>query len=195
VPTAKITAFFRDSLNNIGWTENWYSASSGDSITFLNNWDSSILAPRKALANDTIFIDALRMSLVDHPRDSVILSPVVNNQGTVVSATHKPVGPWDALLIRQESTTYNVFSHTFLRGTNVDIYNGRTYLSTGTWPAAYKVLLDAYYNALVAGTALLRKNTGGTITYPPLNSWAYLRRTERKAGRPFDPLRGRRAVA
>jgi len=194
MPT-KFTAFFRDTLNTIGWTESYYTPSGSVTTAALNAYDTGVLAFRKACLSDTCFVDALRLSNTDHPRDSLILAPPVNQQGTIASATHKPVGPWDALLIRQEGPTSNVFSHLFMRGCPQEIFNGRFYVPIGTFPATFKTALDAYYAALISQGLALRKVVGGTPTYPLLTSQAYLRRTERKAGRPFDPLRGRRAVA
>ena len=193
--TWHVTFFFTDTLENTGWTENWWYTSTlasgvtADAITYAQ--------ARMLLAMNTSFLNQIRVSNVDPPRDSLYidLSAVTGLQGNYDHTTVPAAGLGDALLIRRDVLTQNLFGHMFLRSVPAGIFTGRTYpgspLPTG-WGTNF-----AAFRALFTPTSnwLLRQVVGGVVTYPGCRVFIPIRRTTRRIGRPFDSLRGRRAIA
>jgi len=190
----KATWFFTSSKYQVGWTENW--------------WTSAVDAPtaagqvanyknvRKALLSDAAQITQVRLASVDHPRDSYFDTIGVPVTGTLAEATYPIAGVWDALLIRRDVNAYNFLGHLFLHFIPAGIMVGRVYTPASGTPASWPSAFTSYGNEIAAaGAYLLRKNTAGVITYPPCTFLIGLRRTERRLGRPFDALHGRRSVA
>lgn len=192
MPFVKTTWFFRDSVNNVGWTESWWSNST-DTPTASAAF-TGVIPARLALLEDTCFLDFQRCSNVDHPRDSYV-TVATTTQGTVSHVTHPAAGPWDAMLIRREAASNDVFGKIFMHGVQLDLFLGRALNIGNAAYTAWLLAFSSYITALQGIPALLRKVVAGTPTYPALSRAVTVRRTEHKVGRPFDGLRGRRAVA
>lgn len=191
--TYKMTTFFQDNVNQTGWTESWWiSAATGAAA--LTAW-GPIPALRAALLMDTCQINNIRAAAVGPPRDSQFYVGTIPVVGTILHATYPACGPWDALLVRRDISTNTLLGHIFMHGIPVGLFNGRVYQNTVAPGIAFNTALAAYGVGLIAAAALCRQFTGGTISYPALTQIAPIRRTEHKVGRPFDGLRGRRAVA
>lgn len=195
MPNWHVTFFYTDTLENVGWTENWwYSGTLSTSVTA----DAITYAQaRMLLAMDTSFLNQIRVCNVDPPRDSLYLdlTGVTGLQGNYNHTTVPPAGLGDALLIRRDVATRNLFGHIFLRSTPAAIFNGRTYPSAAL-PTGWATNFAAFV-ALFTPTSnwLLRQLVAGVVTYPSVRVFIPIRRTTRRVGRPFDSLRGRRAIA
>ena len=187
----KATWFGQDNTYQVGWTENWWLNAASASAAYAAV--SGYTTARLPLMMNTAFFTFVRIANVDHPRDSQVtnLSPTV---GSIVSATYPPAGPWDSLLVRRDAAANSVFGHMFLRSVPQAIFTGRTYVgsvSAPVWSPAY----TTFQTAVTSGVYLLRQLISGTPSYPPCTQFIPMRRTERRIGRPFDALRGRRATA
>lgn len=188
----KATFVFKDNVNNVGWTESWWS-NHADIYAAASAWLAAA-TPRLTLLEDTCIMQAVRVSNVDHPRDSKVEIPSPN-VGGVSHSSHPACGPWDALLVRRDNILWNVFGKIFMHGIQQDLFVGRD-VAVGTAPAtAFLASLSSYGTNLGLIPALLRKVVGGVATYPAFTDFRAIRRTEHRVGRPFDGLRGRRAVA
>jgi hypothetical protein len=186
----KLTQFFTDAVYQTGWTESWYisgSSASGCLSTF-----AAVATARQALLMDSSSIFAIRASNVDTPRDSLYLSSGLPLVGTIVSATYPIAGVWDCLLVTLQSSTLNMFGHVFMHSVPAGIFVGRVYVPTHTSGIGWVANFAAWVSAIV--TANLLKRQKGPL-YNPVISVIGTRRTERRLGRPFDALRGRRSVA
>lgn len=192
--TYKITYFFGSSKYNIGWTENWWTSATDAASALATT--SSYYTPRKNVLGDDFAIDAHRASNVDSPRDSLYVTatsfPIL---GTVALATYPLAGVWDCLLVRRDIGTNNLIGHMFMHGVPAGIFVGRTLANPPT-PSGWTGLFNAFGTEVTGGNYLLRKKTAPTTyTYSQCTTLLQVRRTERRLGRPFDPLHGRRSVA
>lgn len=191
--TYRITMFFQDNVNVTGWTENWWvnAANGPAALTAF----SGVYTSRVALLMDTCQMTTARASNVDHPRDSDYLNVGIPVLGTIAHATYPAAGPWDALLVRRDVSTNDLIGHIFMHGVPAGIFTGRIWQVTVAPGITFAANLTNYQTSLVSASALLRKGPATAYTYPPCTVILGLRRTQHKVGRPFDQLRGRRAVA
>jgi hypothetical protein len=190
----KATIFFRDTTYNIGWTETWWLSATDPetALTQLANYPTV----RKALLMSTSSMVAIRVSNVDHGRDSTYQTTGFPIAGTVNSTTYPIAGVWDCLLCRRDNNLGNTLGHVFLRTVPAGIFLGRDYapgnISAIGWVAAFA----AFVTEVTSGTYFMKdKLSGGGFGYQLCTQFVGMRRTERRLGRPFDALRGRRAVA
>lgn len=191
--TFKNTWFFSDATYNVGWTESWYvtAADVNAAYTATSNYPSV----RKALLMNTSTINYVRCANIDHPRDSLITT-LVGIAGTIVSATYPLAGVWDVLLCRRDVNTWNYFNGLFMRFVPGFVFAGRLYNPTGAGAAAWNTAFTAMQTEVVSGPYLVRKfSPPSSFIYSPCTKFIFRYRTERRLGRPSDPLRGRRATA
>lgn len=190
--TYRVTEFFFDTINDVGWTENWWVAgSTADGVA--STWESAVTPSRLALLLDTCKILTTRACNVDHPRDSAFNNTHAGS-GTISHSAQSPDAPWSALLIRRDVATNNLFGHIFMRGIPQTIFVGRVYTPGSGYGVTFDANLLSYKTALISNTALLRKGPP-PYTYPQFQTFSGLIRVERKPGRPFGLFRGRRATA
>lgn len=194
MPNFRCTWYFTSSEYQVGWTETWWTTATDapTADTAVQHYRTT----RAALLSDAASIVALRISSVDHARDSYYSTysfPVV---GGIAEATYPIAGVWDALLLRRDTLSYNVLGHMFMHFVPAGIFTGRVYTPTVVSGIGWAAKIAAFNTEIIALSAyLLRKNTAGVITYPSCQYLQPLRRTERRLGRPFDALHGRRLVA
>lgn len=190
--TFKVTQFFTDTSKNIGWSESWWN-NQANAAAVVTAW-APIITARAALCNTNVIITGFRVSNVDKPRDS-LFGGTAGTAGTMTLVAKVSTGPWDAMLVRRDIATNDLLGHVFMHSLTTTLFNGRL-LNTGNADlTAWLAALVVYQNALIAAVALCRKIVSNTPTYPNLTTLTALRLTEHKVGRPFDQLRGRRAVA
>jgi hypothetical protein len=189
----KGTWFYYDTEDTVGWTETWWgNASDFTSAVALFNGYAPV---RQALMYSTSFITQVRISNVDSPRDSLII-PTAGLNGPWVTATTPRAGIWDCLLLRRDAVANNVFGHLFLHLIPAGVFVGRTYGPVAPVSTSWNPAFAAFQAYVTAGNLLLRKRVPPAApTYPPCTQCIPRYRTERRLGRPSDPLRGRRAVA
>jgi len=190
----RATWFFNDAVDNVGWTENWWiSATDAPSaLAIVANYQ----VVRSNLLLDSSAITAIRICNVNAPRDSYYDPTGLPVAGTIARATYPLAGVWDCLLCRRDSALNNVLGHLFLHMVPAAIFTGRVYNPGAVSGVGWIAKFAAFVAEVTGGGYLLRTNpAGGPITYPVTNVFLGLRRSERKLGRPFDALRGRRAVA
>jgi hypothetical protein len=192
MPQYKVTFFFQDNTNQTGWTESWWSTNT-DGVSALTAWNPTFTA-RLALLMNYCQITEVRVANVDHPRDS-IYAGYAPGTGTISNTSHPGCGPWDALLVRRDVAPLTLFGHVFMRGIPQAIFTGRVYGSADSYMATWTANFTTWRSALLAIPAQLRKGTTTPPTYPNMTDLFGIRRTERRVGRPFDALRGRRSVA
>ena len=193
MPNFKCTWFFQDTTYNVGFTETWWAdAADHDSAEALVH---NYVAKRMDLAQDTTFFVNLRIAKTDTPRDSKYYPPASSTPGTINSGSFPVAGVWDCLLIRRDVATYNRFGHIFMHLVPRGIFTGRLYTgilaTTPTWLVRYA----AWNNEVTGGSYQLRFKSGSTFAYAACVTALQRYRTERRLGRPSDPLRGRRAIA
>jgi len=191
--TFKVTWFFQDTVDGTGWTENWWCNSTTADAAYASVSNYASVRPRLML--DTSIITQVRVSSIDTPRDSLITS-LVGAVGAIAHATYPSAGVWDALLCRRDVAGYNLLGHVFFHQVPAAIFNGRVYNPAGTVSPVWATSLTSYVTEVTNGTYLLRKKTApGVYSFVPCTQFIGLRRTERRLGRPFDALHGRRATA
>jgi hypothetical protein len=192
MPNFRVTGFYQDSTDLVGWSETWF-LNAADAPTAANSY-ASVQTLANPLRFTTTSITAIRSSNVDAPRDSFYPTLGSGTAGTIVRATHPPAGVWDSLLFRWDAATNNFFNKKFLHEVPADIFSGRVYVgNAGYWNTPFA----AYLAAIVSPSngIQVRKKLAGVYTYTPVTAVTALRRVERRLGRPFDALRGRRAIA
>jgi hypothetical protein len=194
MPTFRCTWFFTSDKYQVGWTENWWTTAT-DAPT-ASGLVSNYKVVRAALLSDAAKIITVRIASVDHPRDSFFAPTGYPVAGGIAEATYPLAGVWDALLCRRDLAFYNLLGHIFLHFVPAGIFVGRVYTPGSGTPSSWPSAFTAFGNEItVGGPYLLRKSTGGVITYPQCTYFNGQRRTERRLGRPFDALHGRRLVA
>jgi len=188
----KCTFVMQDTLWDTGFTHTWWVDEEDSSValtTVYPYWQKL-----RALISDTIFLTDLRASNVDPPRDSEHRGPSTGEEHGTIDHTTTPILTYsEALLVRRDQATGNVFGHSFLHGVPIAEFTGRKYTPpAGTWLTAFQALVTLVTNTQF----LLRKvGAGGAITYPICGRYIGMRLTKHAVGRPFDLLRGRRRIA
>lgn len=189
----KMTWFFEDSVDSVGWSENWW-VEAADNVTAISDV-SAYSALRAALLLDSSSIVAVRACNVDGRRDSYFQQSGLPVNGTIVRATYPLAGVWDCLLCRRDVVTSDQLGHMFLHIVPAGIFIGRKYVPGNVTGIGWIAKFNAFDAEVTSGTYLLRQVRPTFTLYPPCTYFAGIRRTERRLGRPFDALRGRRAVA
>jgi hypothetical protein len=191
MPVYRVTWFFADPVNNVGWTETFQNTAP-DGTTALNNL-SNYATVRKALLMDTAKITAIRACKADKPRDSLFSSVALPISGTIDHTAHPQMGINDCLLVAWSDVTDRLFSHTFMHEVPAAIFTGRLYVPAGLsgWAAS----MTAYINEVEGGQYAKDMIIGGMPVSTIIDYGIAKRWTSRKMGRPLDALRGRRAVA
>jgi len=185
MPDYQGTLFFQDNASSYGWTENYFYEGVADIDAALALL--AVLIPlRAAVLTDRHNLAAGRVSDIAVLNDSKLVSglPVV---GDVVSTNLTVVQPWTALLTRNEATSL-YRGRTFFHGTlETTFTSGRNY-DTGNpqaadWTALFTEMVDR---------CSLKHKVGLVTLLTPYSAILPLRQVERKVGRPFNLLRGRR---
>lgn len=191
--TFKGTWFYTNTVYNVGWTENWYitATDAPTAYTLTSNYPTV----RKNLAITTTLAQYVRISNIDHPRDSLITN-LNALAGTIVEATYPIAGVWDVLLCRRDVATWNYFNKINFHLVPAFVFVGRIYGPTGAGAAAWNTAFTAYQTEVESGPYVVHRfSPPSTILYAPCQNFTARYRTERRLGRPSDPLRGRRATA
>jgi hypothetical protein len=196
MPVFRGTVFFNDPTYTLGWSENWFFNA--------DSWVAGLVLLtgyyplRAALMMKTSYVTALRVSNVDHQRDGLFSSvATAAGQGAIDPAVHPAAGLGDCVLFRKDdNTSYKYFNKLFLQSVPGEIFLGRQLADP--IPAFWLTPLNAYQAYVLDPTKqfLVRAKLGtGGYLYQALSYFAPLFRTNRKPGRPFETLRGRRAIA
>lgn len=191
--TYRVTTFYLDTVNNVGWTENWWTNASGTADSIAIAWRTTLSTLRGALLLDTCKILSWRACNVDHPRDSYFSAD--GSSGAISHTAQSPDAPWSCLQLRRDVVTFNLFGHIFMRGVPQTIFVGRVYTPGSGYGVTFDANLAAWRTSLLTLQAALRKGPAPGYTYPLFQNFYGGVRSERKPGRPFDTFRGRRAVA
>jgi len=181
------TLFFQDNNSSYGWSENYYYKDATDIADALAKL--AVLIPlRLAVLTDLHNLVAGRVSQIGIMNDSKLVSGLPLT-GDVASTAVTAVQPWTALLTRNEATSlyrgrtffHGVLENTFLPGRNYDPANG---LNT-EWLALFQEMVDR---------CALRHKVAGVKVLTLFSAVFPLRQVERKVGRPFNLLHGRRKI-
>lgn len=182
----KATLFFQDLASSYGWSENYFYKQAADHDAVVTKVQI-MLVLRLAVLTDLHQCVAARVSDVSVPNDSKLVSGLPL-PGDVASTGSTIVQPWSALLTRNESTAFyrgrfflhGVHEHTFLANRSYDPANAES----ADWIAFFLDIKDnCALRHIVAPPVVLYDNF--TNIFP-------LRMVERKVGRPFNLLHGRR---
>ena len=193
MPTFRATWFFQDVTYGYGWTENWWVSATDAPTASVNV--TNYASKRLAFMMDTAQWTELRISNIDPPRDSYFVAPASAAFGSIAHATINPAGVWDTLLIRRDIAGNTLLGHQFLHSVPAAIFNGRIYNAGGLPIATWLTPYSAWQTEVQSGTYLLKKKSGSSFVYQACAAITSIRRTERRVGRPFDGLRGRRLTA
>lgn len=179
---------------NVGWSESFYDNAS--SLSVATSDFTTLMTNRTGIMLATTVSDGYRISNVDHPRDGVVSGPPAGTTpGLLTGPGFTPAGVWDCLLVRLDVAGLTAFNKRFLHMMPAQVFLGRTYLGAAA-PAPWPANMALWLNLLAAGTIWqVRKVVAGSPVYTPITQAVPQRRTERRLGRPFDTLRGRRAIA
>jgi hypothetical protein len=186
-----ITEFYRDEVNATGWTNKWWTtaATLDEAVT---SWQP-VISARASLMCTTCGITQIRASWIDHPRDSFWYTPP-NGRGTIPTTANPPLGPWEALLVRRDTSNHDVLGFLFMHGVPQTIFAGRNYDPTASYGPTWEGDMTNWLAALIAAAALIRKGPKPG-TFVGLANLTSRYKTRHAVGRPFDPLRGRRRIA
>jgi len=185
MPNQQCVLFFGDLAQSFGWTEVYWFAESD--IAGAHAKMVLLKDDRINVLPDFYGIFGGRVSDVSITGDSLLLTggPYI---GAVGPATFADVcEPWTALLTREESTSLKRGRH-FIHGIMQTTFTSNRQYNT-TNPEA--LLWDTFMSFLVANT-YNRIKTAGVYGYVPITDAFPLRMVERKVGRPFGLLHGRR---
>jgi len=187
----KGTYFFSQPTLRQGWSESYYVDTDNhdegmDLMKGLANY-------RMALSAGTTYLDAIRVSNTDHPRDSKMeFFNGVPQQCTGSKSTTSDVG-WTSILVQLISTP-RYKNHKFLRGIPDSAVTVPLALTTPVLnlSAGYLAAMQGYEMFLVANPAFKVKCKGdlGTV-FANIGKVQVVRVTSRKVGRPFGQRRGR----
>jgi hypothetical protein len=193
MPYFKATWFFTDIIDTVGWTENWwvFTTDAAAALTVVSNYATV----RAALLLDSTSITAIRVSSVGMPRDSLYLGTGLPVAGTIGRISNPLAGVWDVLLCRRDVANNNLLGHMSLHMVPGSIFAGRVYVPGGASSIGWAAKFTAFGVEVTNGNYLLRQKSGVTWGYIPCTTFLGVRRSERRLGRPFDGLRGRRLVA
>jgi len=186
--TAQGTLFFQDINSSYGWTENYYYKDAADLDAALSLL--LVLIPlRVAVLTDIHNLVAGRISNVAIVNDSKLVTglPVT---GDLASTTITAVQPWSSLLTRNEASSlyrgrtffHGVLEDTFLPGRSYDSANA----NNAAWQALFTEMKDR---------CALKHRVATVLTFTQFTAVLPMRMVERKVGRPFNLLRGRRRIA
>lgn len=178
------TLFFTDAEGTYGFTEPYYL----DALTpeAARTALDALAVARAEVLIDGCTIVAGRVSDVTITNDSLLCEDLPID-GQIVSTSITAVDPWTALMVRIESTSlhrgrhffHGVLENTFLANRSYDPANPNnaawvtwmTYLETNTF---------------------LRYKVAGVPTFGQVTAAILQKEVEKKVGRPFNLLRGRR---
>lgn len=194
MPQYKATWFFTSQKYAVGWSESWYT-NANDPIVAQTNV-ANYLPKRIACLSDAALCQALRIARDGAPRDSTFMAFSTANVGLYPEATNPIAGVWDCLLCRRDVFDGSLLGHFFMRFVPAGIFNGRLYVEKTTSPATWESAFKAFGTEVTNGNYEIFKAAtpiAGDFVAP--FSFQGVRRTERKIGRPFDLLRGRRRAA
>lgn len=195
---AKYTLVFKDTANDIGWTESYYGAIPGGGAPGWQDTLAGTFQPfrmaRQGVLLSTCFIVAVKISDDQFFGDMVLYA--VNYQGTFSSGSPQFPGPLDAALVEARDNTGQYRTRKFYHGVDMNSFSQRIYTPTPLMLSAISTL-----RAQELACGVLQKNKNKAV--PPLTPFVYpavadvfvRRLTGHRVGRPFDYLRGRRRIA
>jgi len=185
MPDFVATLFINDNASSYGWSENYYLKDE-DNIVDAADLFATIVPERLAVLTDLHTAVAARVSQIDIPNDSRLLTgfPAV---GDLAATFDTQVQPWTALLTRNEATSLSR-GRTFFHGVLEDTFTaGRVYNPTNPNNAAWQTLFTS-----IKDHCALRHIVADSVTLSDFSAVLPLRQVNRKVGRPFGLLRGRR---
>jgi len=180
------TFFFQDLPSSYGWTEVFYTNAAD--IAAARTRFQEYIPLRAAVLTDLHKMVACRISQVDILNDSLLVQgfPIV---GDVTATTLSQCEPWTALLTRNEAGSEHrgrTYFHGLLEST---FTTGRIYDPVNAQSVEWEALLE-----WIRVNCRLRWLDGVTYMYTPFTDIYPLRQVNRKVGRPFSLLRGRRKI-
>ena len=184
MPDFQVTLFLTDTEGTYGWSEPYYIEATTIEVGVPAM--EALITERSLVLTDFNKIVAGRISDTAVLNDS-LLATNTPLDGAIVSTSITAVDPWTALMMRVESTSahrgrhffHGVLENTFLADRSYDPANP----NNATW-------VD-WKDYLVTNTKL-RYKLAGVPTYGTLTGAILQRMVEKKVGRPFGLLRGRR---
>jgi len=188
MPNFKCTYMFNDAAASFGWSETWYSKDVAD-YAAAETLAIGYFPVRQAVLVDRCKLLAVRISSVEVVHDSLIKKPT-DGTGDVTSTSDTVVQPWTALLSRNQATAL-YRGRTYFHGVLEDTFDsGRDYDATNAQATAWTAL-----KAFILANFALRHNAPpDPVSYEQFTEIILLRQVNRKVGRPFGLLRGRRKI-
>lgn len=184
--TFKGTLFFQDAASSYGWTEDYpvEAAGIGDAAALIN----ALIPLRQDVLTDLHNIVAGRLSDAAILNDSQLVAglPV---PGLVVATIATQADPWSALMIRTEATSLyrgRKYFHGLLEAT---FTVGRVYDAGNALAAEWIALFD-----WIQANCKLRHIIAGNPVFDAITNVIPQREVNKKVGRPFNLLRGRRTT-
>lgn len=186
MPNFQGTLFFQDLPSSYGWTENYYLEAAD--VSAARTELQEVVPLRAAVLTDLHKMVAARVSDVSVLNDSLLITgfPVV---GDVMATIQTQCEPWTALLTRNESSSLyrgRTFFHGLLEAT---FSTGRIYDPINAQSVEWEALLE-----WIRLNCLLKHIVGAATVYDAFTNIYPLRQVNRKVGRPFNLLRGRRTT-
>lgn len=179
-----ITLFLNDVAQSYGWTESYFT-DQDTQVDAVNAMDALIPVRTNVLV-DLCVLSAARVSDVAVLNDSQ-LSTNAPMTGALESTVLTAADPWSALNLRMEAG-WTHRGRKYLHGVLEDTFNdNRSYNPANPNAAAW----TAFFDHLVASYSL-RSTIGGPEVYFALTQCIPIREVNKKVGRPFNLLRGRR---
>lgn len=187
MPTFQGTLFFQDLASSYGFTESYYMAAAD--IAAARTKLQDLVPIRLEVLTDLHNMVAARVSDVDILNDSLLITgfPL---PGQIVATTLSQCEPWTALLTRNESSSL-YRGRTFFHGLLEDTFtSGRLYDPGNANNAAWQILFD-----WIRDNCSLKHVLAAVAVYDAFTNILPLRQVNRKVGRPFNLLHGRRPTA
>jgi hypothetical protein len=186
MPNFQQTLFLGDEGGTYGWSEPYYATYVDIDAAKIGL--DALCTARAEVLTDLHQVVAGRVSDVDVLNDS-LLAEDLPIDGAIAATSVTAVDPWTALMVRIESTSahrgrhffHGVLEDTFLPNRSYDPANP----NNAAWVTWMTYLID---------NTLLRYKLAGVPVYGVVTNAILQREVEKKVGRPFNLLRGRRAI-
>lgn len=193
--TMRITFFFSQPVLRTGWTEQYYTLDTQHEVAAQRA--SGLYPVRLNLAGNSTYLDAIRVSNVDHPRDSMVENfSGIPQRGTFGKDDTSDVG-WTSILVEKVWDPVKK-NRVFMRGVPDDIIRVPVSLASQVivQSAKFQANFLEYSNALKNLNFAVRTKVPspgtGFVYSAPIQFARIVRATTRHIGRPFGVPVGRR---
>lgn len=194
MPFFRVTWVFKDQTYDVGWSETLLvqATDANDADTQSSGYHTK----RLALTYAHVLAQFKRVCNIDHPRDSRIFPFPTSTTGILNEATNPMAGLFDVLVCRRDVAAGTFLGRMFMRMVPMGIFIGRIYSESGSMiPPNWNADILSFSTEVASGKYYLNKKSGASYAPVAITNFLPEYRGERKLGRPFDRLRGRRAVA